>query len=136
MTAWETPPCLPAEVAVIGVAVASAVTDLWKGKIYNAITYPATAAGLLIALGSRGPAGMCDSLAGWAAGFLPAMLLFAFGAIGGGDVKLLGAIGALTGARPVVETFGLAFLIAGVIAVGQLVWKGELFSTVIRTGRR
>lgn len=136
MSTWQTPFCPPAEMAVIGVAVSSAVTDLWKGKIYNAITYPATAAGVLIALGSRGLSGMCDSVVGWASGLLPAGLLFAAGAIGGGDVKLLGAIGALTGAWPVAETFGLALIIGGVMAVGQLAWKGELLSTLVRTGRR
>jgi hypothetical protein len=42
-------------------------------------------------------------LGGFAAGFFPAFLLFALGGMGGGDVKLLGAVGVLAGPLPTAD---------------------------------
>ena len=41
-------------VILLFVAVSCAVTDLWKGKIYNAITYPAMAVGFVLAIVQHG----------------------------------------------------------------------------------
>ena len=75
------------------------------------------------------------ALGGFAVGFFPAFVLFALGGMGGGDVKLLGAIGAIAGAVAATETLILAFLVGGVFALGKLAWHGRLFATLGRTLR-
>jgi prepilin peptidase CpaA len=125
---------LPA-VVLLAVAAACAVTDLWKGRIYNAVTYPAMLAGLVVQIALHGAGGVWIALAGFAVGFFPAFLLFALGAMGGGDVKLLGAIGALAGVVPTTETLILAFLFGAVFALGKLAWHGALFRSLARIGR-
>lgn len=123
-------------VILLTVAVICAITDLWKGKIYNAVTYPAMALGVVLALVQHGAPGIFFALGGFAVGFFPAFVLFALGGMGGGDVKLLGAIGAVAGAIAATETLILAFLVGGLFALGQLAWHGRLFATfgrVLRT---
>lgn len=122
-------------VILLFVALTCAVTDLWKGKIYNAITYPAMAVGLVLAIIQHGLSGIFFALGGFAVGFFPAFVLFALGGMGGGDVKLLGAIGAIAGAVAATETLILAFLVGGVFALGKLAWHGKLFATMGRTLR-
>jgi prepilin peptidase CpaA len=122
-------------VVVLVVAVVSAITDLWKGKIYNAVTYPAVLVGVALQLGLHGAPGLLLALAGFAVGFVPAFLLFALGGMGGGDVKLLGAVGAIAGPAAATETLILAFLFGGLFALGQLAWHGRLWATLARTVR-
>ena len=124
----------PAVVLLI-VAVTCAVTDLWKGKIYNAVTYPAMALGVVLAMWQHGVSGIFFALGGFAVGFFPAFVLFALGGMGGGDVKLLGAIGSIAGAVAATETLILAFLVGGLFALGKLAWHGRLFATLGRTLR-
>lgn len=125
---------VPAAV-LLAVAVVCAITDLWKGKIYNAVTYPAMAIGVVLALAQHGAPGIFYALGGFAVGFFPAFVLFALGGMGGGDVKLLGAIGAIAGAIAATETLILAFIFGGLFALGQLAWHGRLFATLGRTLR-
>ncbi len=120
---------------LLALAVSCAVTDLWKGRIYNAVTYPAIAAGFVLQVALHGAPGLGFALGGFAVGFFPAFLLFALGGMGGGDVKLLGAIGAIGGAVPATETLLLAFLFGGFFALGKLAWHGRLFNTMGRTLR-
>ncbi len=120
---------------LLALAVTCAVTDLWKGRIYNAITYPAIAVGVILQVVLHGLPGLWSGLGGFAVGFFPAFVLFALGGMGGGDVKLLGAIGAIAGAIAATETLILAFLFGGVFALGKLAWHGRLFRTMGRTLR-
>src|SRR5689334_19313325 len=103
-------------VSLLVLAVACAVTDLWKGRIYNAVTYPAIVLGFVLAIVLHGMTGFWSALGGFAVGFFPAFLLFALGAMGGGDVKLLGAVGAIAGAVAATETLILAFVIGAFLA--------------------
>jgi prepilin peptidase CpaA len=122
-------------VVLLVVAVACAATDLVKGKIYNAVTYPAMALGVVLSIWQHGVSGIYIALGGFAVGFFPAFVLFALGGMGGGDVKLLGAIGAIAGAVAATETLILAFVVGGFFALGKLAWHGKLFSTLGRSLR-
>lgn len=122
-------------VVLLAMAVVCAVTDLWKGKIYNVVTYPAMALGLVLAVWQHGVPGIWFALGGFAVGFFPAFIMFTLKGMAGGDVKLLGAIGAVAGAIAATETLILAFVVGGILSIGKLVWHGELFSSLWRTVR-
>lgn len=117
---------------LVAVSVVSAVTDLWKGRIYNAVTYPAIAAGFGLQLATAGVPGLGAALGGVAVCALPALVLFRLGGMGGGDVKLLAAVGAVAGWPAAAEILLLTFVFAGLVALFQLAWHGQLFATLGR----
>lgn len=130
-----------AAVVLTAVLVAAATTDLRRGRIYNWTTYPAILLGLLGhglfgGLTGRGEhLGLVGALAGLAAGFLPALLAWLAGGLGGGDAKLLGAVGALGGWRFVLASMFYSLLVAVVLALLVLALRGRLRSTLGRVGR-
>jgi prepilin peptidase CpaA len=117
---------------LLAVAIVCALTDLKRGRIYNAVTYPAALAGFALQFSLYGTTGALSSLGGFAVGFVPAFLLFTVGGMGGGDVKLLGAVGAIAGAVAAAETLILAFLFGGLFALFKLAWRGRLLRTLGR----
>ena len=73
-----------------------------------------------------GTAGLLDSLAGL--GVTVGVLLwpFAMGGIGGGDVKMMGAIGALLGPRLSLMGLGAGVILGGAAMVWHLARQGRL----------
>ena len=86
-------------VLIAGVVLTAALTDAWKGKIYNWLTLPVLLAAPLWHLAWKGMPGFWFSLSGFGvtAAILLGMRLLAGKGLGGGDVKLLAALGALGG---------------------------------------
>src|SRR5258708_2516703 len=80
-----------------------AVTDIVRGRIYNWLTLSGMALGIVAMTGSQGISGLTFSLLGIGAGLVLYGWLFWLGIMGGGDVKLLMAIGAWSGARSCFE---------------------------------
>jgi prepilin peptidase CpaA len=119
-------------VAAVTLVVAS-VTDIRRGRIYNWTTYPAIAVGLIGhsvlggVTGHDGHMGLLGSLAGLAIGFGFPLLAWLAGGIGGGDAKLMGAVGALTGWR-----FALATLVYGLVAAALLALLAMLRHRIVK----
>jgi prepilin peptidase CpaA len=121
--------------AVLGaVLVTASVTDVWRGRVPNAVTYPAVAVALLGHALSGGPA-LTGSLIGLAVGFLPMLVFWLAGGVGGGDAKLMAAVGALAGWRFAVATMLYGFLAAALMAVAVLLRRRMLRRTVRRMAR-
>jgi len=59
---------------------------------------------------------------------LPFVLIRSLGA---GDWKLVGALGACLGPRPLLAVLFGAILVAGVMALGVIIWKGRLKQTFL-----
>jgi len=111
--------------AALVVAAIAATTDLARGRIPNGLTYPALLFGFLLAATPGAGLSLAEALPGFAAAFLPALALFAVRSIGGGDVKLLGALGMLLG-YPVVLDMLFYTLVAGMaLGVSVIVWHGR-----------
>jgi prepilin peptidase CpaA len=70
--------------------------------------------------------GIGHSLLGIAAGAAIPLVLYAIGALGGGDVKLMGGIGAWLGAGPVFAVFMLQAVIGLGIVLVQAVSQGRI----------
>jgi prepilin peptidase CpaA len=115
------------------ICVMAAATDLVKFKVYNALTFPALAAGLLTSTLIGGWIGLAQSLAGAAAGFSVLVLFFAMGGVGAGDVKLLTALGAWLGPVMTIETALAAVIAAGVYASILVVVRGDFLFTLVET---
>jgi len=107
--------------AVLGICAA---TDVWCGRIFNAVTYPAIALGLAAAAAGIGP-GLGSSLAGCVAGGMALYVLFACGAMGGGDVKLMAAVGALAGYPFILTALFCSILAGGMAAAILLTVRGH-----------
>jgi prepilin peptidase CpaA len=107
MLAVERGPTVPEGIAfglLALLCVVAGITDWRAQKIYNWLTYPAILAGLVLWMavgaiaegGSGALSGLVTAFVVMLVAAVPAVLLFSLGAIGGGDVKLLAAVGAIT----------------------------------------
>ncbi len=122
--------------ALLGVAL---YTDLTRGKVYNWCTVPAILLGLLMryvagaletaqgnvladALGRP----LIDGLLGLALALGIFGFAYLFHMLGGGDVKLMCAVGALMGWRFFFNAAVFTACAGALIAVGVLIWRGRL----------
>lgn len=120
---------MPERIAFVLLAatlIIAGIIDWRRGVVYNKLNYPAIAVGLLYWTFSgynRGGAhgavdGLVEASLALAVGLVPFAIIFACGGLGGGDVKLMGAVGALSGSfECVLETACYAFLFAAMMAV-------------------
>ena len=103
--------------AAVTISFAACLTDLRWRRIPNALTLGGAAAALVVHTALRGTSGASSAAAGWAVGlglFLP---IFALRGIGGGDVKLLAALGAWLGPMPAVWLAFWSAIAGGVFAL-------------------
>ena len=121
--------------ALAATLAAAAVTDVKAGRILNAVTYPAIAIGLLGQTYLHGWGGLAQSLGGFAAGFGPLLACWALGGIGGGDAKLMGAVGALTNWQFALAAMICGFAVGAIMAVGVMVRRRIVRRTMGRIWR-
>ena len=95
-------------VATLALVFTAAIWDFRQNRIPNWLTLSAIPAGILWNTFSGGFAGFQASLGGFAVGFGLLFILFAIGGGGGGDVKLMGALGAWVGVQTTITVFILA----------------------------
>ena len=119
------------QVAALCVALIGCGTDLWARRVPNALTFGTAAAALVFHLVVGGGAGFGWSAAGWLTGMLLFLPLFVLRGLGGGDVKLLGALGAWLGPGPTVWIAIYAALAGGVLALAVSFARGYS-STALR----
>ena len=104
-------------------------------RIPNWLTLGAIALGLGAAAIEGGVDGLWDSALGLAiAGglFLPFCLL---GVVGGGDMKLMAAVGAITGWPMVLRVVCNTCIAGGVISIAIMAWNGILLTTLANVFR-
>jgi prepilin peptidase CpaA len=112
------------------VLIAAAVTDLRQGKVPNWLTYPAIVFGLALSviagwrLGYAGEA-FSTHVLGLLFGFGVLFAAYVLGGMGGGDVKLMAAVGAFLGWPVVVHAIVYSFLVAAAIGLILMVWRGR-----------
>ena len=95
---------------------AALYTDCLSGKIPNTLTLAFACTGLCFHIFFSGFfSGGLESVQGFAAGAGLFILPYIWGGTGGGDVKLFGAIGAVTGPGAVFWIFIYSALCAGII---------------------
>ena len=117
----------PRLVSVLVLVTIAALFDLATKRIPNALTYGSWIWGLALAAALGGWAGLTDSALGFAGAFVPVLLMFLGGSIGGGDVKLMGGVGALLGFPGGLNAFIASIIVGGFFAAGILLWQGRLW---------
>jgi prepilin peptidase CpaA len=111
---------------VVALVSTGAVTDLRTRRIPNALTFGGAASGLLANLATHQQRGIWVSLAGWALGTALLLIPFMLRMMGGGDVKLLAAVGAWGGPVLVLNTLLIGAIAGSVMAIVVIVVEGRI----------
>ncbi|HEX5351857.1 MAG TPA: prepilin peptidase [Trichococcus sp.] len=117
-------------VLLLVLILASGFWDLKERKIPNKVTFTGILIGILFNVFTGGFPGLLQSLIGLVAGLAIFFLPFAMGGMGAGDVKLMGAIGALMGWRFSLVTAMYSALVGGLMVLGYLLYKRKLRDTL------
>jgi prepilin peptidase CpaA len=106
----------------------AAIVDLRERRIPNWLTFTLMLGGLMTSLlpYASSQVSFTSSSLGLLVGFAIPFILFAMGALGGGDVKLLAGVGAWIGPSHVFYVFLVAAVIGMVIVVTQCIAQGRL----------
>ena len=116
-------------------AIVATIIDLRTRRIPNTLT--AAMAALGVGLAATGVSGVSigAAVAGLALGLALMMPGHLLGATGAGDVKLMGAVGAVVGPGMVVSAFLFTAIAGGVLAVAVAMQRQRLAATIAGTGR-
>lgn len=127
-------------VAAVVIAAIAAIVDLRTGEIPQWLTLGGIGAGaiahLIYAVVKDQPQPLGElgySLLGALACSVIPLVLYRQDAIGGGDVKLLAALGAILHPRLGFEAEVYSFFAAGLLAPARLAYEGKLFRTLKNT---
>ena len=111
---------------LVALVLAAATVDVRSHRIPNRLVIAGALTGILFQVVHAGFAGCLDALAGIAVGmglFLP---LYALRAMGAGDVKLMGMVGAFVGPGGAVAAVLFACVAGGVLAIAVALRNGQL----------
>ena len=122
----------------------SAYTDMVQGRVSNTVSFGGMAAGLGLHYAAHGwsaaagPAllpGLACALSGLAWGLGLFVIPYALGGLSAGDVKLMGAVGALGGYPFILPAIFFTVTAGAVLALSVLIWKGRLLAGLGRSLR-
>lgn len=120
---------------LLGILVSIAAFTDWRWRrIPNWLTIGCLGAGFVFQSQAAGGLGWVTSLGGIATAAAITLPLFAIRGLGGGDVKLMAAAGAMTGSMNFVYLFLINAILGGVAALGLAISKGRLSRTLRNTG--
>lgn len=121
----------PLTAGLILVLILSVWFDVSEQRIPNWLTVGGLVGSLLLR-GIIGPEALWMGLLGGGAGFALGILLFAVGAMGAGDGKLLVAVGAFLGFEVFLRSLPLIGAFGGLLALAVTIRNGTLFATLLR----
>jgi prepilin peptidase CpaA len=121
----------PATMTTIAVSIcslAATAIDLRTRRVPNGLTGAAAVTGVALALSGAGRIGVVASVLGGVIGLTLMLPGYLWGGTGGGDVKLLAAVGTLLGPdRILIAFFGMA-VGGGVLALATAVVRRRFFN--------
>ena len=110
--------------------IVAGITDVRHGRIPNWLTFSLAGFGIGMQSWGDGWSGLLFSLEGLVVGLACLLFFYVMGGMGAGDVKLLGAIGAVLGPGQVLYVFACAAILGGMYSFGilmaQLGWKSAI----------
>ncbi len=122
-------------IALAAFVLACCVVDIRTRRIPNAISGAAVVTGTFLNTLYHGGPGLLSSLCGTA--LMTALLLapFALRGLGGGDVKMMAAVGAFLGPRLAASGLIIGMMIGGIVMAAHLARRGRLGEKVVALGR-
>jgi prepilin peptidase CpaA len=124
---------------VLGLAVALAITaglmDWRSRRIPNWLTVPGLLVGIAANSIASGSGGLKTSLLGAGLGLLLLLPFVFVRSLGAGDWKLAGALGAFAGPSILVDLLVVSVFVAGIMALGLVIYKRRLKETLRNIGR-
>lgn len=111
---------------VLAIAAAACITDVTTRRIPNVLTFGAAAGALLVRGTLFGMSGVFEGTAGWITGFIILFPLFFVRGLGGGDVKLVAALGTWLGPGDALLLALYTAVAGGVIGIGYALARGYL----------
>ena len=124
---WTLAPWIPA----VLVAVGAGILDWRYRRIPNWLTVSGLVAGVAVnTILFRWP-GLKAALLGTVVGLVLLLPFVWIRSLGAGDWKLAGALGACLGPRQLLSVLMGTILVAGVMALAVVIWKGRLKRTLL-----
>lgn len=117
-------------ILLVPIAMAVIYFDVRYRRIPNVIVLSTLTVGIVINTAVGSWTGLLGSAEGFAMAFVPMFLMHLFGAMGAGDVKLSGAVGALLGIKLVPLALIIIVMMGAVLAIYSMVRSGRVFSTL------
>jgi prepilin peptidase CpaA len=120
-------------ICALAIAVVGAVNDVRGARIPNWLTYSGLVSALMIRCAVFGWAGLKGGFTGliFAGGIF--YFLFLLGGMGGGDVKLMAAVGAWAGIQQAMSILAGSAVAGGILAVWYVLAYGKLRQTLLNT---
>ncbi len=116
---------------LLALTAAATFTDLRAGRIPHKLTVPVLLGGMLFAAIRYGPLdGVAFALSGTLATAVVPFVMHRLKAMGGGDVMLLGAIGAWLGPVQGIEVEFVSFIFAALYGMARMAWDGTLLKSL------
>jgi prepilin peptidase CpaA len=129
----EGKPLIVASVLLVVVLVVASWTDVTARRIPNWLTVSAIVAGLAVRAW-MGLAPLGSGALGLAVACLLALPFFAMGVLGGGDAKLLMAVGTFMGPADLARASLVIAVVGGVVALVEAARRGMLVPTLTSCG--
>lgn len=114
--------------AILLLSITSIISDSFKGKIYNVITFPGIILGLFYGATFGGWEGFKHALLGTSLGCALFLWMYLLRFLGAGDVKLLMALGAWSGPHDVFDIAYSSIMLGGMLGLITMLWAGRLLS--------
>ena len=114
----------------LAIASVGAVKDFRGHRIPNWLTYSGLGAALVVRTGLGGWTELRGGLAGMLLAGGIFLLLFLIGGLGGGDVKLMAAVGAWVGMAQVGILLVISAIAGGLLAIGYVLVHKRLFESL------
>ena len=118
------------QIAAVALVLVACIPDLRTRRIPNALTLGAAIVALAFHAATNGLAGLATSAGGWLLGAALFFPIFALRGMGGGDVKLLAAVGAWLGPAQVIWVALITSVAGGVLGLVVAAFHGYLGKAV------
>lgn len=108
---------------ILAISIPVLVSDYRVQRIPNSLVLLGVCSGLLLQLSTYGSPGVLLAAGGFIVGTLCLLPFYVAGATGAGDVKFLGAMGAVLGPVSVIIAFILTLFVGSLLAVASITWS-------------